>query len=101
MLDYIIGCGQRNGQRYFLVRFIGENKNEIIDWESAKEYAVSVMEFFGARTIWTEVKNIIDPEMCEGFQENITRESLADKRDENEPSTSLLDSCPNEIQFEK
>ncbi|XP_055306661.1 chromobox protein homolog 1-like [Sitodiplosis mosellana] len=100
-LDYIIGCGQRNGQKFFLVRFKGEHKNEIIDWESAKQYSVAVMEFFGARSIWTEVKNIIDPEMCEGFQENATRETVNDERDPNEPSTSQLDACPNEIEFDK
>lgn len=100
----MIGCGQRNGQKYFLVRFKGEEKNEIIDWECAKQYAVSVMEFFGARSIWAEVQNIIDPEMCEGFPENSTRRNLANVQDRNEPSTSStnqLDSCPNEIQFER
>lgn len=103
-IDHVIGCGQRNGQKYFLVRFRGQNQNEIIDWETAKEHAIEVMEFFGSRTIWTDVNNIIDPEIC--LDENSGHEMPSTsqrtrQRTENMPSTSQLDACPNEIQFKK
>lgn len=78
----------------------GQNKNEIIDWETAKQYSIQVMEYFGSRTIWTQMKNIIDPELHEDFEENTEQETDIIKH-ANRPSTSQLDDCPNEIEFEK
>lgn len=34
VLDHIIGCVERHGNKYFLVRFKGQDKNEIIDWDT-------------------------------------------------------------------
>lgn len=99
VLDQIIGCGQRNGQKYFLVRFKGHDRNEIIHWETAKEYSVEVMEFFGSRTVWTDIHNIIDPDVDDDIQEE---EQAEDDQSMNRPSTSQqLDSFPNEIEFEE
>lgn len=82
------------------MRFKGEDKNEIIDWETAKGYAVQVMEFFGARTVWTNMNNIIDPEALDEFQVNAGQERGIGAT-ENTPSTSQLDNCPNDIEFAK
>lgn len=89
-----------------MVRFRGEDKNQIIDWESAKEHAIDIMEFFGSRTIWTEMKNIMDPDMNDEFTddagENASENAGADQNAR--PSTSQLDqldNCPNEIEYEK
>lgn len=105
MLDQIIGCGQRRGNKYFLVRFKGQDNNEIIDWEMAKQYSNEFMEFFGSRTVWTEMKNIIVPDMYDNLQESSDEEIQADVRlnrpSTSQPSSSQLDTCPNEIEFEK
>lgn len=61
-IDQIIGCGQRNGAKYFLVRYKNATQNELLDWESAKEYSLQVMQYFGSRLVWDPVRNIIDPE---------------------------------------
>lgn len=79
-----------------MVRFKGENKNEIIDWETAKNYSTDVMEFFGSRTIWTDMNHIMDPELDVHEDEDATNE-------ESVPSTSqqIEDCPPNEIEYEK
>lgn len=103
MVDHIIGCGQRHGSKYFLIRFKGQEKYEIVDWESAKQYSVDIMEFFGSRTVWTEMQNIIDPDVLDDFEEDAERETEVDEH-VNRPSTSnfhQLDACPNEIEFDK
>lgn len=100
-LDQIIGCGLRNGTKYFLVRFKGEAENQIIDWETAKQYSVKVMEYFGARLVWSPIGTIIDPERDE--------DDLIDDRNENnenteqnpndQPSTSQPHNIPNEMEY--
>ena len=94
-IDQIIGCGQRNGAKYFLVRFKGQNKNEIIDWETAKQYSIEVMEFFGSRAIWTHnIADVIVDDVADAVADpSETTENV------NRASTSQLDECPNEIQF--
>ncbi|XP_031639972.1 chromobox protein homolog 1-like [Contarinia nasturtii] len=62
-LDQIIGCGQRNGKKYFLVRFKHAKENELIDWDTAKQYSLDVMEYFGSRLVWNSVENLIDPDV--------------------------------------
>lgn len=66
------------------------------------------MEFFGARTIWIDMKTIIDPEMC--MDENSGQSHLhempstsqgTNEQNQSMPSTSQLDTCPNEIEFKK
>lgn len=102
VLDQIIGCGQRNGNKFFLVRFRNSHCNEIIDWETAKTYSVQVMEFFGSRTVWTQMKNIIDSDLYND-QENAVQQTATNTANTTDatPSTSQLDSCINEIEFEK
>lgn len=99
-LDQIIGCGHSQGNKYFLVRFKGEDKNEIIDWETAKQYSADVMEFFGSRTVWTEMQHIIDPDV---HGELPDLERMGPVEDANRPSTSQLsqlDENPNEIEYD-
>lgn len=97
-----------------MVRFKGATGNEIIDWPTAKEYPNDFMEFFASRTIWTDMHNIVDPEMFEGAN---SQQQNSDSDDEmpttsqqsNEANarnrlaalTSQLDACPNEIEFDK
>lgn len=103
VLDQIIGCGVRHGNKYFLVRFKGQDRDEIIDWDAAKQYSDEVMEFFGSRTVWTKMSNIIDPDVCDDLGENDEQETETDEH-LSRPSTSQLhqlDNCPNEINFEK
>lgn len=73
-------------------------QKSIIDWETAKQYSLEVMQFFGARTVWTQLRNIIA--LDEELQENPANETDA-AQPLNAPSTSQLDECPNEIEYEK
>lgn len=57
-IDHIVGCGERNGARYFLVRFKNGTQNEFIDWEAAKEYSLDVMEYFATRLVWNRVEDL-------------------------------------------
>lgn len=85
------------------MRFKGQDENEIIDWETAKQYSIEVMEYFGSRTVWTQMRNIIDPDLCDDLQENADQEEASDERLDM-PSTSQLrelDECPNDIVYEK
>lgn len=81
--------------KYFLVRFKGATENEIVDWDSAEEFAVQVMEFFGSRLKWTSLDNIVDD----------TEDDLNDQQQNNDnmpnpPGTSsLLDNPINDIEF--
>lgn len=102
-MDQVIGCGQRHGNKFFLVRFIGESKNEIIDWETAKEYSIDIMEFFASRTVWTEMRNIIDPDINDELPENEEYDGEA-AGNMSTPSTSqmnTLNSSLHDIEFEK
>lgn len=96
-IDQIIGCGQRNGLRYFLVRFKNSTENDLIDWEAAKEYSLQVMEYFGSRLVWTSVHDIIDPECLADQQE-------AGEPNEAQASTSTAATLPpsnppNDIEY--
>lgn len=105
MLDQIIGCGQRNGNKFFLVRFKGQDETEIIDWETAKQYSIDVMEFFGSRIVWSEMQNIIDPDM-HGDLQDTAEQDVADEH-AIMPSTSResqlrqLDELSNELEFDE
>lgn len=84
------------------MRFQNDDKNQILDWESAKEYAVDIMEFFGSRTVWTEMRNIINPDENDDFPGNSDDDDEAD--DNARPSTSQinqLDALPNDIEYEE
>lgn len=57
------------------------------------------MEFFGSRTVWTELNNIVDPDVNDDSAEN----AADDTGDEHRPSTSQLEQlqkCPNDIEYE-
>lgn len=97
-IDHIIGCGQRLGMKYFLVRFKGAQENEIIDWNAAKEFAVQVMEFFGSRLKWSSLDEIVDEDVDVDSASNQQRTDDSE-RNRNVASTSLLDDPINEIQF--
>lgn len=100
-IDQIIGCGQRNGQRFFLVRFKNGTENEVIDWETAKLYSLQVMEFFGSRLVWAPLQ--VDPEQDQN--ESSQREANqidpipSTSRLDTAPSTSRLDNAPNKIDY--
>lgn len=83
VIDQIIGCGERSGKKYFLVRFKGERENVLIEWEEAKKYAVEVMEFFGKRLVWQSVDAVIDPENV-----NVDTVGINDLDQRDQPSTS-------------
>lgn len=62
-IDALLGRGKRNGNKFFLVHFEGQKENELIDWETAKDYSLAVMECFGSRLVWgplNEVANAND-----------------------------------------
>lgn len=102
VLDQIIGCGEHRGQKYFLVRFRGQDKTEMINWEAAKQYSVDVMEFFGSRAVWTDLRNIVNPDVDDDSEDDAAEETA--DGNVNRPSTSQiaqLDEYPNEIEFEK
>jgi hypothetical protein len=98
-LDQILGCGQRNGMNYFLVRFKNATESELIDWEAAKQYSVAVMEYFGSRLVWKPIQNVIDPDMDEAGagtdEQNQPTES--DGALKEIPSTSK---APNDIEYD-
>ncbi|XP_031624988.1 chromobox protein homolog 1-like [Contarinia nasturtii] len=96
VLDHILGCGQRNGKKYFLVRFKNENENRLIDWETAKKYSTNVMEYFGSRLAWTSVENIIDPHVDDEVDHDDESFQLPSKS-KTMPSTS---NAPNDIEYE-
>lgn len=98
VIDQIIGCGMRNGKKYFLVRFKGERQNEIIDWEAAKKYSVEVMEYFGSRLVWAPIENVIDPERGDNLNENAD-ENQNENDTENMTFTSKSNNLPNEIEY--
>lgn len=82
-----MGCGERNGQKYFLVRFKGGKNSEIVDWETAKQYSVDVMEFFGSRLVWKSMDEILDPEHGDNLNPEHD-DNVQNQPDPNEPSTS-------------
>lgn len=82
-----MGCGERNGQKYFLVRFKGGKNSEIVDWETAKQYSVDVMEFFGSRLVWKSMDEILDPEHGDNLNPEHD-DNVQNQPDLNEPSTS-------------
>lgn len=86
VIDQIIGCGQRNGDRYFLVRFKNATENEIIDWDTAKKFSLQVMEYFGSKLVWNPIQDIEDAET-----------GLTDQNSNADPiaSTSSQSSAPN------
>lgn len=94
-IDHIIGCGQRRGRKYFLVRFKHSQQNEVIDWDAAKNYSVQVMEFFGSRLKWASMDNIDDSD--NEMQDDQQTEN--DEANLNNTSNNLLDNAPNDIQF--
>lgn len=103
-IDQIIGCGQRNGQRFFLVRFKNGTENEVIDWEIAKLYSLQVMEFFGSRLVWAPLQ--VDPEQDQNDLSQREANSIdsinsipSTSRLDNAPSTSRLDNAPNKIDY--
>lgn len=98
-LDQIIGCGTRNGKRYFLVRFKQSKDNEIIDWEAAKPYSAQVMEYFGSRLVWRAIDNILDSDHDDD-QPVIETRNQNISEDANRASTSRLDDAPNNIEYE-
>lgn len=95
VIDCILGCGKRDGNKYFLVKFRGERQNAIIDWETAKQYSLEVMEFFGSRLIWSSIDDVVDPEMGNDFNKD-------DEGANDEPSTSGTQKPipPNEIEYD-
>lgn len=100
-IDQILGCGQRNGAKFVLVRFKGEKGNQIIDWDTAKNYSIDVMEFLASRSVWPPITNAStdsDGASDDGETESSQVQNLG------ESSTShlkQLNSAPNEIEFEK
>lgn len=96
-IDHVIGCGQRNGMKYFLVRFKGAQQNEIIDWNAAKEFAVQVMEFFGSRLKWSSLDNIIDDSVVESVPND--QHQIDERNRDIAPSTSLLDNPIHNIEY--
>lgn len=103
VIDQIIGCGERNGKKYFLVRFRGDRQNEFIDWDNAKQYSVDVMEYFGSRLVWNSIETIIDPENDDNLS-NLDHDENnidADRNQKEEPSTSSQkNQLPNEIEYD-
>lgn len=103
VIDQIIGCGERHGQKHFLVRFKGENQNEIIDWETAKQYSLEVMEYFGSRLVWKSIDVIVDPENDDKINEYSEPSPSTSKTNEPEnPSTAQKkpsNPLPNEIEY--
>lgn len=102
-IDAIIGCGQRNGKKYFLVRYKGDRKNDIIDWETAKRYSLEVMEYFGSRLVWSALDNIIgDDELADVGENPGTDRTQSDHSvDASFNHISGLDNLPNEIEYSK
>lgn len=96
VIDHIIGCGQRNGIKYFLVRFKGATANEIIDWNEAKNYAVDVMEYFGSRLQWSTLDDDDNVDDTEDDQQQ-NQDHVASAIDN--ASASLLDNPINAIDF--
>lgn len=106
VLDQIIGCGERNGHKYFLVRFRGDRQNEMIDWETAKQYSLDVMEFFGSRLVWKSIDTIVDPENDDNLYES-NEPTFDQEEDQNMPSTSQnnrftrqINPLPNDIEYD-
>lgn len=97
-MDHIIGCGQRNGIKYFLVRFKGSLENEVIVWNAAKEYAVQVMEFFGSRLKWSPLENIVDDAVDEQDSDDHQHQAVDEEHNLN-ASANLLDNPINQIHF--
>lgn len=61
------------------------------------------MEFFASRTVWTEMRNIIDPDVYDELPGNEEHDETA-AGNISRPSTSqmnALDSSLNDIEFEK
>lgn len=100
VLDHIIGCGERNGRKYFLVRFKGASQNELIDWEAAKAYSLQVMEYFGSRLVWSSIENIIDPENDDNVDYDDDLDDDHDKQMASTSEQSRQNPLPNEIEYE-
>lgn len=99
-MDHIIGCGEKNGMKYFLVRFKGSHENEVIDWNAAKEFAVQVMEYFGSRLKWSSLDNITtDDSVIEADSRD--QQHIDDNQRNRNNALSLLDDPINNIQFAK
>lgn len=97
VIDQIIGCGLRDGKKYFLVRYRGEQQSQIIDWDTAKLHSLEVMEFFGSRLVWGPIDRIIDPEIVDEFNDHTDDQpSTSGINNQNQTSTSV---DPNEIEY--
>lgn len=103
-IDQIIGCGQRYGQRYFLVRFKNATENEVIDWSTAKKYSLQVMEYSGSRLVWNPIRDIIDSNTDDSLNDqqdddarSIPGPSSQSSTSNNRPPPSRL---PNDIEYE-
>lgn len=100
-MDAIIGCGQRNGKKYFLVRYKGRNFNEIIDWETAKRYSLEVMDYFGSRLAWSPLENIVDSDEMNVDIGDEQPQIEEEGSNSNPILTGQLDNIPNEIEYSK
>lgn len=57
----VFGCSEREGVKYFLVKFKGAVEKQIIDWEIAKEQPLIFMEYFASRLTWPPTHECMDP----------------------------------------
>lgn len=73
----------------------------MIDWETAKQYSLDVMEFFGSRLVWKSIDTVVDPEN----DDNLYNEPTFDQERER-PSTSQInhptrqEPLPNDIEYD-
>lgn len=97
----VFGCGQRNGIKFFLIQFKGENVKRIIDWETAKAYFVDIMEYFGSRLAWPPMHELIDPN---DDNEDYSSDDAVDEPRKNiteaRPGTSASH-APNDIEWKE
>lgn len=99
VIDQTIGCGQRNGNRYFLVRFKNATENEIIDWDTAKKYSLQVMEYFGSKLVWNPIQDIEDPETDSNDQSSNT-DPVASTSSQSSAANRASRPPPNDIEYD-
>lgn len=71
----VFGCTEREGVKYFLVKFKGEDEKRIIDWQTAKEQPLVFMEYFASRLTWPPLHECLDPNDTVADDNNIQEQA--------------------------
>lgn len=100
-IEQIFGCGQQNNTRYFLVKFKGEEEKTFIDWDTAKNYSVDVMEYFGSRLVWQPRYELMNSDDDQTPSDADSEASSDHERNGNQNPIEELENAPNDIEYDQ